>query len=289
MKRLISILTFALMAIGSAYAQETTEAKGTTNDESVVYLDSDGTNSISSNNGNISIMLNGSRFEIGNGKIEHIETTTKQPQRAYFGLFGCDSPSFNHLAFFEIGASMLAETDYSMYSQEDANALMFSSTKSINYTFNIGTLNVPLNPKRSLVFSMAFGFTFDDYTFNDNYTIKYADGMMRPIPLEGNIKKSKFNTSYFHLPIMFDWNIKHNFFIAAGANLDILMTTNTKYKFPRTTVQDKATVSPIQVGATARIGWKRLYGYVNYSFIDLCREGTGPKGKRLSAGCGIWF
>lgn len=289
MKRLISILTFALMAIGSAYAQETTEAKGTTNDESVVYLDSDGTNSISSNNGNISIMLNGSRFEIGNGKIEHIETTTKQPQRAYFGLFGCDSPSFNHLAFFEIGASMLAETDYSMYSPEDANALMFSSTKSINYTFNIGTLNVPLNPKRSLVFSMAFGFTFDDYTFNDNYTIKYADGMMRPIPLEGNIKKSKFNTSYFHLPIMFDWNIKHNFFIAAGANLDILMTTNTKYKFPRTTVQDKATVSPIQVGATARIGWKRLYGYVNYSFIDLFREGTGPKGKRLSAGCGIWF
>ena len=234
-------------------------------------------------------MLNGSRFEIGNGKIEHIETTTKQPQRAYFGLFGCDSPSFNHLAFFEIGASMLAETDYSMYSPEDANALMFSSTKSINYTFNIGTLNVPLNPKRSLVFSMAFGFTFDDYTFNDNYTIKYADGMMRPIPLEGNIKKSKFNTSYFHLPIMFDWNIKHNFFIAAGANLDILMTTNTKYKFPRTTVQDKATVSPIQVGATARIGWKRLYGYVNYSFIDLFREGTGPKGKRLSAGCGIWF
>ena len=184
---------------------------------------------------------------------------------------------------------MLIGADYSMYSPEDANALMFSSTKNINYTFNVGTLNVPLTQSRSLVFSMAFGFTFDDYTFNNNYTFKYSDGMMRPVALEGNIKKSKFSTSYFHLPLMLDWNVKHNFFIAAGANLDILMTTNTKYKFPRTTVQDKATVSPIQVGATARIGWKRLYGYVNYSFIDLFREGTGPKGKRLSAGVGIWF
>ena len=285
MKRLFTLISIALLAIGVAHAQENTTASN----ENVVYLDSDGNNTISSNNGNLSITLNGSRFEIGNGKIEHIETTTKQPQRAYFGLFGCDSPSFNHLAFFEIGANMLIGADYSMYSPEDANALMFSSTKNINYTFNVGTLNVPLNQKRSLVFSMAFGFTFDDYTFNDNYTFKCIDGMMRPVALEGNIKKSKFSTSYFHLPLMLDWNIKHNFFIAAGVNLDILMTTNTKYMFPRTTVQEKATVSPIQVGATARIGWKRLYGYVNYSFIDLFREGTGPEGKRLSAGVGIWF
>lgn len=285
MKHLISIFIFGVFMIGAVCAQETT----TVNEEKVVYLDSEGNNAISSNNGNLSIMLNGSRFEIGNGKIEHVETTVKQPQRAYFGLFGCDSPYFNHLAFFEIGANMLIGTDYSMYSPEDANALMFSSTKNINYTFNVGTLNVPLTQSRSLVFSMAFGFTFDDYTFNDNYTFKYSDGMMRPVALEGNIKKSKFSTSYFHLPLMLDWNIKHNFFIAAGVNLDILMTTNTKYKFPRTTIQDKATVNPIQVGATARIGWKRLYGYVNYSFIDLFREGTGPKGKRLSAGVGIWF
>ena len=285
MKRLITIISLMLLIPGLASAQETTSQ----DNDKVVYIDSDGTSAISSNNGNLSIMLNGSCFEIGNGKIEHIETTTKQSQRAYFGLFGCDSPSFNHLAFFEIGANMLIGADYSMYSPEDANALMFSSTKNINYTFNVGTLNVPLTQSRSLVFSMAFGFTFDDYTFNNNYTFKYSDGMMRPVALEGNIKKSKFSTSYFHLPLMLDWNIKHNFFIAAGANLDILMTTTTKYKFPRTTVQDKATVSPIQVGVTARIGWKRLYGYVNYSFIDLFREGTGPKGKRLSAGVGIWF
>lgn len=286
MKRLFTMITLALFATGVVNAQETT----TENKENVMYLDSDGTNTISSNNGNLSIMLNGSRFEIGNGKIEHIEVASiKKPQRAYFGFMGFDSPSFNHIAWFEIGTNTFVNTDYSMYSPEDANALMFSSTKSINYSFNLGTLNVPLTQNRALVYSMAFGFTIEDYTFNSNNTIKYIDGMMRPVPLEGKIKKSKFETLYFHIPMMLDWNIKHNFFIAAGVNLDILMNTNTKYKFPRTTVQEKVTVSPIQVGATARIGWKRLYGYVNYSFIDLFREGTGPKGKRLSAGMGIWF
>jgi hypothetical protein len=285
MKRLFTIITLALFTVVATQAQEAI----TDSQEKVMYLDSEGNNTISSNNGNLSIMLNGSRFEIGNGKIEHVEAITKKPQRAYFGFMGLDSPSFNHIAWFEIGANTFVDTDYSMYSPEDANALMFSSTKSINYSFNVGTLNVPLTQSRSLVFSMAFGFTLEDYTFNDNYTFKYTDGMMRPVQLEGNIKKSKFSTSYIHIPMMLDCNIKHNFFIAAGINLDILMGTSTIYKFPRTTVQDKVTANPIQVGATTRIGWKRLYGYVNYSFINLFREGTGPKGKRLSAGMGIWF
>ena len=285
MKRLFTIITLALLTTGVAQAQETTNE----NQDKVMYLDSEGNSTISSNNGNLSIMLNGSRFEIGNGKIEHIETKTKKPQRAYFGIMGFDSPSFNHIAWFEIGANTFIQTDYSMYSPEDANALMFSSTKSINYSFNVCTLNVPLMKSRSLVFSMAFGFTLEDYAFNGNNTFKYIDGMMRPVPLEGNIKKSKFSTAYFLIPMMFDRNIKHDFFVAAGVNLDILMATSTRYKFPRTTVQDRVTVNPIQVGATARIGWKRLYGYVNYSFVDLFREGTGPKGKRLSAGIGIWF
>jgi hypothetical protein len=113
--------------------------------------------------------------------------------------------------------------------------------------------------------------------------------MMRPVELDEGTKISKFNTVYFHIPMMLDWNIKHNFFISAGVNVDILMGTGTKYKFPRTTINDKATVNPVQVGATAHIGWKRLYGYANYSFVDLFREGTGPKGKRLSVGLGIWF
>ena len=288
MKRLLITLSFALLIVGVAHGQES-DTTQTASKEQLIYIDSDGTNSISSNNGKLSIMLNGAHFEIGNGKVEHVATPTKQSQRAYFGFMGVESPEFNHIALLEIGTNTLVQTDYSMYSTEDANALLFSSTKSISYTFNVGTLNVPLNPSNTLVFSTAYGFTIEDFAFNDNYTFKYSDGMMRPVELDEGTKISKFNTVYFHIPMMLDWNIKHNFFISAGVNVDILMGTGTKYKFPRTTINDKATVNPVQVGATAHIGWKRLYGYANYSFVDLFREGTGPKGKRLSVGVGIWF
>ena len=167
MKRLFTIIALSLFVTSVTQAQEVT----TEGQEKVMYLDSEGNSAISSNNGNLSIMLNGSRFEIGNGKIEHIEEASiKKPQRAYFGFMGLDSPSFNHIAWFEIGTNAFVNTDYSMYSPEDANALMFSSTKSINYSFNVCTLNVPLTQSRSFVFSMAFGFTLEDYVFNSNNT-----------------------------------------------------------------------------------------------------------------------
>ena len=86
-----------------------------------------------------------------------------------------------------------------------------------------------------------------------------------------------------------DWNIDRNFSISAGVNFDILVNSQLKYKFPKTTIDGVVRLTPIQLGATARIGWKRLYGYVNYSFIDMFRAGTGPKAKRLSAGVGFWF
>jgi hypothetical protein len=272
---------------GVAQAQETTNE----NQDKVMYLDSEGNSTISSNNGNLSIMLNGSRFEIGNGKIEHIEEASiKKPQRAYFGFMGLDSPSFNHIAWFEIGTNAFVNTDYSMYSPEDANALMFSSKKAVHLTMNVGTLNVPLNKSRSLVLSTAFGFTCENYTFAGDYTMEFKDGMMRPVALDGKIKKSKLEASYFHVPIALDWNINgSDFFISAGVTLDVLMNTRLKYKFPKTFVDGEVTLNPIQVGATARIGWKRLYAFANYSFIDMFKAGTGPKARRLSAGMGIWF
>ena len=111
MKRLFTIIALSLFVTSVTQAQEVT----TEGQEKVMYLDSEGNSAISSNNGNLSIMLNGSRFEIGNGKIEHVEVASiKKPQRAYFGFMGLDSPSFNHIAWFEIGTNAFVNTDYSI-------------------------------------------------------------------------------------------------------------------------------------------------------------------------------
>ena len=242
------------------------------------------------------LTLNGMCFDFGNNSSNQSSVTVtpatyiQNSRKAYWGFAGIGSPNINHLALFEIGASTLTNLDYSAYSPEEANALMFSSNKSVHLSFNLGTINVPLNKSRSLVLSAAYGFSCDNYTFAGSYSMEFRDGMMRPVELGGNIKKSKLLTSYFHVPVMLDWNINgSNFFISAGVTLDVLINSSLKYKFPKTSIDGEVTLNPIQVGATARLGWKRLYVFANYSFIDMFKAGTGPKARRLSAGMGIWF
>lgn len=289
MKRLTIILAIITCCIATTHAQTNDQQSNT------LYIGNSADNSISNKDGKMRLTLNGMCFDFGSSEnksnitvtTDYLETSRK---KAYYGFLGVGSPNFNHHAFMEIGASILTQLDYSAYTPEEANALMFSNNKAVHVTMNVGTLNVPLNKSRSLVLSTSFGFTCENYTFAGDYTMKFEDGMMRPVALEGKIKKSKLGASYFHVPITLDWNINNSdFFISAGVTLDVLMSSHLKYKFPKTIIDGEVTLNPIQVGATARIGWKRLYAFANYSFIDMFKAGTGPKARRLSAGMGIWF
>lgn len=289
MKKGILILSILLLSSVAVWSQDVVIE----NDESVISLDSKGANTVSTEDGKLLLTLNGTRFYVGQEaksvKGESSPSVAYSRKKAYFGLFGIGSPNINHIAAFEIGVNTLVGTDYSMYSKYEANQLMFTNKKAVNFTFNVGSFNVPLNPRRTLVLSGAFGFTYDNYTFADNYTMEYRDGMMRPVALDGNIKKSKMVTTYFHVPVMIDLNLGKSFFISAGVNLDVLIGSHLKYKFPKTTIDDTITLNPVQFGITGRVGWKRFYGFVNYSFIDMYKKDSGPGGKRLSAGAGIWF
>lgn len=62
-----------------------------------------------------------------------------------------------------------------------------------------------------------------------------------------------------------------------------------EYKKPQHSVNGTMPLNPIQVGITGRIGWKRLYAFVNYSPMNFYKSETNIKGHRLSAGAGIWF
>ena len=67
------------------------------------------------------------------------------------------------------------------------------------------------------------------------------------------------------------------------------MNSKLFFKKPRTSIDGEVTLNPVQVGATARIGWGKLYGFVNYSFMEMFKRDTGPGGNRLSAGIGLFF
>ena len=285
MRGIITTLLVMIFTTTTSWSQEQTE-------DVTIYLSSNKESSLTTKDGRMQLSLNGMNFDFGPKQQEKSSVVRAQKsanQGVYFGILGIGSPSFNHFAAVELGVNTLVNTDYSAYTPEEANAMLFSSHKAVSFNCNIATLNVALNKRRTLVTSMAFGVTCENYTFAGPYTMELRDGMMRPVELAENTKKSKLTATYIHIPVTLDWNINRHFFIAAGINLDILAGSHLKYKFPKHKIKGELMLNPIQVGLTARVGYKRLYGFVNYAFVDMFKQEAGPKGKRLSAGVGFWF
>lgn len=278
MKRLfISIIAILSVVAVSAQEQDPVE-------RNTIYVGSDGQNRITTDDGNISLTIAGVNLEFGNSGSA---TNNKENPRVTFSAF--EERKTDHLALFEVGVNTLMNIDYSMYSKEEAAMLQFGNRKSTYIAINLLSMDVALNKRGTWSFNMGFGFGCERYAFAGPYSMQYADGMMRPVKLEGDIKKSQLGVDYIHMPFLINWNFSKKFFVAAGANLDIVMNNFLRYRKPITTIERTVTVNPVQIGATARIGYGKLYGFVNYSFLEMFKSGTGPKANRLSAGVGLFF
>lgn len=245
---------------------------------------------VSAKDGNLNLSVAGMMFSINNEGQAVPAMPSKSNSKVGFSIYGDSfgATKTDHIAFIELGVNTIANQSYDLYTPEEAAMLPFS--RSSHYVaLNPLTMSVALNKSRSLSFNMALGFAIENYKFAGKYSMKYDGGIMRPIELEGNIKKSKLIATYLHFPFLLNYNFSRKFFIAAGVNLDILMNSKLFFKKPRTSIDGEVTLNPVQVGATARIGWGKLYGFVNYSFMEMFKRDTGPGGNRLSAGIGLFF
>lgn len=287
MRRTLLLATFLCFTIGLA-AQETPDAKSST-----ISLGSNAENTISAEDGGLSLMLNGYEFTIRgdkqNNKPSAKSGRPSRSKRAYFGVAGINAPKYNHLAAVELGGNYLVGTNYVGYTDEEANLIGFINHKSICLTTNIFTLNAAITKNNLLTFDLGFGITAENYSLNNDVSLEYTDGKLQPVMLDPATKKSKLRTTYLHIPAIFNINIARNFFVGVGANFDVLLSSRLEYKKPQHSVNGTMPLNPIQVGITGRIGWKRLYAFVNYSPMNFYKSETNIKGHRLSAGAGIWF
>lgn len=281
MKKYIAILLCMVVVVG-ATAQE----------KKVVYLNNGGDYATSSAEGNLNLSIGGMNLEFKSDSSSadtSATRATKPEEKVAFSYAGA-STKIDHIAIVELGANVLSNASYDIYTPEEAAMLPFSNRKSVYLALTPLTMSAALNKRRSLSFNMGIGFAVETYKFAGNYSMKYDGGVMCPIALEGdNITKSKLTVTYLHYPILFNYNFQRKFFIAAGINLDIAMGSKLKYKKPKTTIEEEVTINPVQVGLTARVGWGKFYGFVNYSLMEMFKRGTGPGGKRLSAGVGLFF
>lgn len=271
MKRIITTLTLIVATIVTLHAQET--------NENAITFGQKMQNTIDIEEDRIKLKIAGKEFSLSSD------------EKAIKALKYTESgKSISSLGVIELGINTLANADYSMYAPEDAMMLQFGNRKSIYVAMNFFTENFRLNKKGSLSVDMGVGIAWENYVFTGDYSMRYLDGMMRPILLDSKIEKSKLMARYLHMPVLLNWTCKEKFFIAAGVNLNVNIGTRLTQKDPKIVYKKEiVTLNPIQVAGTLRIGTEDFYGFVNYSFIEMFKSNTGPIGYRLSAGLGIHF
>lgn len=250
-----------------------------------IALDNSGQSTVTAENGNLEVNVAGMSFSLAGGE----NTTTKSNSKVKFDFAGVNASTTNHLSLFEIGSNFVVNTDFSAYDAAMQHVLGFTNRKSVNVNLNLLTMNVALNPKKTLGFTLGFGFAMENYCFGDKVSLKYEQGSFQIVELDTSIRKSKLSIDYIHIPLLFDWNIRNSFFISVGANLDILMASRLAYKKPKTKLEERLPLNPVQVGVTARVGWRRIYAYVNYSLLNMYKSSSQISANRMSAGVGFYF
>ena len=295
MKRVIITFIALLATYVTVVAQSTEEV---TIDNQTIYIDQSGEKSLSADDdGAMLLTINGMRFKFG-GSNEVAPTESGNPvedafgyhgKRVHIGIFGLGSPSYNHLALFELGKSWFMNEHYSGYSNEEIGDMAFTSNRSTHCTINLIALNVTLDKRNKFVFSTGFGFSDDRFHFANKVTLGYDGGRLSAVDLDPSVSKSLLYASYIHFPLLFDWNISNGFFLSLGAYFDVLMNSALVYKKPKTRIDGTMPLAPVQFGVSGRIGWRRLYAFVNYTPMNFFKSSTGVRLNRMSAGVGIWF
>ena len=186
-----------------------------------------------------------------------------------------------HWEGLEFGFNAFDKTDYSLYNGNDFMSL--NQGKSLEIDFNFYELNISL-AKSYVGLVSGMGLSFNDYRFDNPYTIRKDPEMIEAVPLntEG-LSKSKLAVSYLRVPLLLEFQIpvNHNegrLYLNAGVIGGVKIGSHTKVKHGDIKDKDHSgfNINSFNYAATARIGYKDMGLFVNYSLTPFFKTGKGP-------------
>ena len=187
-----------------------------------------------------------------------------------------------HWEGFEFGFNGFDNPDYSMYEVKDFMSV--NQGKSFELDFNFYELNIGL-VKNYVGLVSGMGLSFNDYKFENPYTIFKGTEMTEPYPLVyDNLSKTKLSVSYLNVPLLLEFQIpvNHNegrVYINAGLEGGVKLGSHTKVKHGDVKDKDHSgfNINSFKYDATARIGYKKIGLFARYSLTPLFKTDKGPE------------
>lgn len=187
-----------------------------------------------------------------------------------------------HWAGIEAGFNNFTTSDYSLTLPDEINYMTLHSGKSRNLNLNFGQLSIGLG--RHIGFVTGFGIGWNNYRFDGNNNITKNDNNVIMLDPGEPLKKSKFSTVYFKVPLLFEVQIPTDhkrLNISAGPVGAIKLWSYSTMVFEdkeKVKSDDDFNLNLLRYGATARIGYENITLYGTYYLTPLFKTGKGPEG-----------
>jgi len=196
-----------------------------------------------------------------------------------------DSSKFRgHWEGIEFGFNAFDKPDYSMYRAADKDFMSLNQGKSLEFDFNFYELNIGLC-KNYVGLVSGMGLSFNNYRFENSYTLQKGQLMTEPVSLNPeNLSKTKLAITYLNVPLLLEFQIpvNHNegrLFVNGGIIGGVKIGSHTKVKYGDKKDKDRSgfNLNSFKYEATARIGYKDICLFANYSLTPLFQSGKGPE------------
>ncbi len=193
-----------------------------------------------------------------------------------------------HWAGFELGLNNWVDPNGQLAGTKPEHRFLDLNTgKSWEYDLNFMQFSLPFG--KSLGMMTGMGFKWNNYWFdgNNNITKNLLTGVIEPrYPDVGvTYSKTKLNTSYLTVPILFEiqFGPKKKGFVGLGVIGDLKLGSNTRLKYydagskEKEKIKDDFNLSPLRYHLTLRAGYKFVKVFANLSMVPLFEPDMGPK------------
>jgi hypothetical protein len=305
MKKLI-LLSLAMFLILNLHAQEGDTTKVGVGKKNIVTVteDDEGTNVnvqedfviVDERDDTVKVKLGNKAISITeDGNKTHVEIIEeedfdkhgwrKKPQRFK-----------GHWAGFELGLNNWLDPSGQLAgTKPEHDFLDLNTGKSWEFNLNFMQYSLPFGKPVGMVTGM--GLKWNNYYFNRNNSIM-KDPVSGVIVIKNGddlgitYNKTKLNTTYLTVPLIieFQFGPKKKGFVSAGVIGDLKLGSNTRVKYYENGTKQKEkirsdfNISPLRYHLTARIGYRFVKLFANYSMIPMFEKNMGPELHPLTIG-----
>ncbi len=297
MKRLLLIL-FGLSLITSAYSQDPeTKLKALESKDSTLEQQSDTLKKYTPSKSD------STKIRIGKQSITIIDddesTVIKFPNRRYNTNWNVEynhKPSFKgHWAGVEFGINGYMDKNQSISMTDDKSFLDLKQARSWNFNVNFMQYSIGFGTSKiGLVTGM--GIEFNNYHFSNPISLKvdkdklsstYGMTIADTSYSNFDVSKTKLSTTHLTIPLLLEFQIPtsdrgHRIFISCGVIGELRIGAHTKVEYDdkgknKDKNREDFNLSTFRYSYTARIGYRGLKLFANYSPVSLFEKNKGPE------------